>query len=159
MNNLKLPNWGKAALLGTAILLSGVGIGFGITHFQTTNAGPGTASLRAPDKAYKLISPLLVSGDAQSENSKEVTDIRNEIDKENTATAVSVYFKDLNAGKWFFIDNEKFSPASLSKVPLMIAYYKLAESQPAILGHTLITDIPDFNYKESLNSPNSIKTG
>jgi beta-lactamase class A len=47
---------------------------------------------------------------------------------------VSVYFRDLNNGPWFGINERyEFAPASLLKVPLMIAYLKQAESNPQLL--------------------------
>ena len=54
--------------------------------------------------------------------------------------AVSVYFRDLNNGNWFGIrEHDKFSPKTLLKVPLMIAYFKWAESNPLVLRKTLIS--------------------
>lgn len=51
---------------------------------------------------------------------------------------VSVYFRQLNDGLWFGVnEKEKFTPASLLKVPLAITYFKAAESDPAILSRTL----------------------
>ena len=45
-----------------------------------------------------------------------------EIDKINS---VSVYFRDLNAGSWFGVDEDRqYVPASLLKVPTMIAFLK-----------------------------------
>ena len=47
---------------------------------------------------------------------------------------VSVYFRSLTDGMWFGIDEDaKFSPASLLKVPVMMAYLKVAETKPEIL--------------------------
>lgn len=58
---------------------------------------------------------------------------------------VSVYFRDLNNGPVFgFDETEKFSPASLLKVPLMMAVLKHAESDPAQLSRRLVNDIPDI---------------
>jgi len=58
--------------------------------------------------------------------------------KSGDAVAVSVYFRDLNNGNRFGIrGQEKLSPKSLLKVPLMIAYFKWAESNPLVLRKTL----------------------
>jgi len=47
---------------------------------------------------------------------------------------VAVYYRDLNNGPWFGINERAaFAPVSLLKVPLMIAYLKLAETNPALL--------------------------
>jgi len=50
------------------------------------------------------------------------------------ASALSVYFRDLNGGHHFGIrENETFSSESLLKLPLMIAYFKWSESDPLVL--------------------------
>ncbi len=52
----------------------------------------------------------------------------------NQATSISVYFRTMNSGRWVGVnENEKYTPASLLKVPIMIAYYKEAEASPDIL--------------------------
>jgi len=69
---------------------------------------------------------------------------------------VSVYYRDLNNGPWFGInERDKFAPASLLKVPVMIAYLKLAEENPLVLsqkikysgGYDLYKNLPE---KETL---------
>ncbi|MBI5641075.1 MAG: serine hydrolase [Nitrospirae bacterium] len=52
---------------------------------------------------------------------------------------LSVYFRDLNNGPWFGIDErELFTPASLLKVPIMISFLKLAETNPKLMEKTLL---------------------
>ncbi len=68
--------------------------------------------------------------------------INSQIDAKNISFA-AVYFRDLNNGPWFGInEKEYFSPASLIKVPLMMTYYKLAESDPSILQKEIENIIP-----------------
>ena len=51
----------------------------------------------------------------------------------------SVYYRDMNNGPWFGInEKEMFSPASLVKVPLTIAYLKKAETDPSILDKEIL---------------------
>lgn len=51
---------------------------------------------------------------------------------------VAVYFRDLENVRWMGInEDEFFSPASLLKVPILIAYLKKAEEYPALLKRTL----------------------
>lgn len=53
----------------------------------------------------------------------------------------AVYFRDLNNGPWFGVnENEKYFPASLLKVNIMMAYFKNAESDPQILQQTRLYD-------------------
>ena len=64
-----------------------------------------------------------------------------------TATHVSVYYRDLNNGPWFGIhEDERFSPASLLKVPILISVLKKAEIEPGLLDKSLtVTQFADDN--------------
>lgn len=70
----------------------------------------------------------------------------------------AVYFRDLNNGPWFGIhEKEKFIPASLMKVPVMMAAFKKAESDPQFLGETVVyrgplnnTPYPYFKPKQEI---------
>jgi beta-lactamase class A len=57
------------------------------------------------------------------------------------ASTVSVFFQDLKSGHRFGIrEQEPFSPESLLKLPLMVAYFKWAESSPHVLKHKIPYD-------------------
>ncbi len=59
--------------------------------------------------------------------------------REGSASTISVYFRALNSGRWVAVnENELFEPASLLKVPILIAYYQLVDSQPEILKKQLV---------------------
>jgi beta-lactamase class A len=54
-------------------------------------------------------------------------------------SSVSVYFLDLKSGNRFGInEDEKFAPHNLLKLPLMIAYFKRAETDPEVLRAKLV---------------------
>lgn len=56
-------------------------------------------------------------------------------------TNLSLFFHDLDNGSWIAINrNDKFSPASLLKVPIMIAYFKLSEEDPDLLKKELLVN-------------------
>jgi beta-lactamase class A len=74
---------------------------------------------------------------------------------EGKVDTISVYFRSLNDGPWFGIhENTNYFPASLLKVPIMIAYFKKAESDPSILDKKIYYDpgilktLGDFNNGE-----------
>jgi len=102
---------------------------------------------------YSLISPLLECDAYNFAPSNNLHPLRNQINdyiysQKNSGhiSHASVYFRDLTNGPWFGIDEkEYFSPASLVKVPIMMAYYKLAESNPQLLTQTIEiqTTLPD----------------
>lgn len=108
------------------------------------------------ETGYKYISPLL-----ECENSLplnyDLSNLKENIQKvintkiaKHEVNTVSLYFRDLNNGPWIGINqDDKFSPASLLKVPLMMAYFKLAEDDPNLLAKKVIVG----NYEEEA-SPN-----
>jgi len=61
--------------------------------------------------------------------------------KSGKVREVSVYYRDLSNGPWFGI-NEKvaYNPASMMKVPLMVAWLKRAEKDPSVLQLKLTFD-------------------
>lgn len=63
------------------------------------------------------------------------------------ARAVSVYFQDLSNGKsWTINPNEKYTPASLMKVSVLLAILKTSESRPEMLHQELF-----FAQKQQAN--------
>lgn len=96
---------------------------------------------------YRLINPLLecdLAGgilDARKENFKlELSDKVNQLAAERNLV-ISVYYRDLNNGPTFGIrETEEFIPASLLKVPVMMAYYHESETNPDVLTQTLLLD-------------------
>lgn len=94
---------------------------------------------------YKYINPILECNPDISLNNqltplkKTIESIITEEINNKNVTFVSVYYRDLNNGPWFGInEKEYFSPASLVKVPILIAYLKKAETDPSILQKKLI---------------------
>jgi beta-lactamase class A len=90
---------------------------------------------------YKYISPLLECGyeEAGTFESKLLQQKIEEIiishKNAKNITHASVYIHDLISGSWVGInEKETFSPASLLKVPLMMAYLKQAEGDKMILS-------------------------
>ena len=55
--------------------------------------------------------------------------------QEGKATRVSIFVRDLVSQEWAASqENELYDPASLMKLPLMIAYYKISELDPSIFN-------------------------
>lgn len=92
-------------------------------------------------EGYRLVHPLLdceLSEGALGNVLPSKQRLRELVDRSllaGRAAHISVYYRDLNNGPWFGIHPEtKFAPASLLKVPLLIAHLKHAESDPGVLG-------------------------
>ncbi|MBX4190122.1 class A beta-lactamase-related serine hydrolase [Candidatus Parcubacteria bacterium] len=113
-------------------------------------------AIREKDNPYGLISPLLfyerpdgVGLEKDSDLEKTINNIIKKSDYPNDNT-VSIYYR--NGDNWLGInENQKFTPASLLKVVVMIAYLQKADSNPQILTNqikftseikNLISEIP-----------------
>lgn len=71
----------------------------------------------------------------------------------NQTTHISVYFRNLNNWNRFGInEKEVFSPASLMKLPLLMAYLKGLQNEPGIFNIKLpfTTKIEETHYKQDI---------
>jgi beta-lactamase class A len=72
----------------------------------------------------------------------------------------SFYFKDLATSSWVGIgEDEKYIPASLLKLPLAIAYYKLAEADPSLLQQEITIQGPDQNEQRNIKDAEQAEVG
>ena len=141
-------------LIVIAIIL--IIIGYIIGKYSSSSP---TFSEQRNQGSYKFINPLLEC-DSSSKFSQNVSLSRLKPNLENAISELqnsqylsfaSVYFRDLNNGPWLGInENENFSPASLIKLPLAIAYYKEAEKNPAILQELITIATPSATEKQSI---------
>jgi beta-lactamase class A len=75
---------------------------------------------------------------------QKVNDLINEQIKRGQVREVAVYYRDLHDGPWFGINEDReFDPASMMKVPVMIAWLKRAETNPQALNEQLTYRYPD----------------
>lgn len=150
-------------LLPLFLLITGFAVGFFTPHQSNPVGAPAIANSSYPvrQSGYHYINPLLECElGVNIEQNLELKTLKNqlvtqieELKQDPRLTHVAVYFRDLNNGPSFGInDDSKFSPASLLKTPLLLAYLKLAEENPAILAQHLRYDQVD-NPPES-PSPN-----
>ena len=90
---------------------------------------------------YQYISPLIscnLSGiKLVSQDQPMINALQSVISQDQNAgdvTEASVYFSDFTTGQWANVNgNDKYYPASLGKVPIMMAYYAMAENTSSIL--------------------------
>lgn len=74
---------------------------------------------------------------------------------------ISVYYRDLGEGPWFGINEHmEFNPASMMKVPVMIAWLKRAEKTPVVLKKTFQFDgTVDLSVVQSHKPRHTLETG
>lgn len=132
------------------------------------------ASVEIRKGQTKLINPLLdcydfdetTNRDAKNLEKKIADYINDQIDK-NNITEASVYYRDLNNGPWIGINEDaNYSPASLLKVPMMIAAYRQTEDEPDFLnklvlykdyGDQFVQGIKDEQHALELNKEYTIE--
>lgn len=158
----------KLLIIVIPCLTLGVGIGWWLGHTTTDTSIPPQmgVDVRGVDAKTTLINPLLECADIISISNKKINAIRNlvsnyisEAESTSRVSTAAVYFRDLNNGPWFGInEKEDFVPGSLLKVPLMISVYKEAMVNPSILKKELLfTGIED--YKQNISPPTQITPG
>ncbi len=75
-------------------------------------------------------------------------------------THLSVYYRNLNNWWWFGInEKEEFSPASLMKLPILLAYMKNAEKQPWMLDQKVTYHKTQnaSNYRQNIPPEEQLK--
>lgn len=109
---------------------------------------------RVKQKGFRFISPLLdVELPEGYSVRREPIPFKDKLSKyvqEQIAAGqvleMSVYFRDLSDGPWFGINEKiKYNPASMMKVPIMVAWLKRAERDPSVLQSKFIFDEKNYN--------------
>ncbi len=116
---------------------------------------------------YEFTDPLLVcSVDTKTtEDTKLEKTLAVQIQKEIGAgdiTAASIYYRNFQKGNWGTVNSgETFFPASLGKVPLMMAYYSAAETKgEAVLNQKVFyTGAREANAQQEISPKNPIVAG
>ena len=129
-----------------AVFALGIFIGRGAWLFSSGNDADEEMRSRLASEEFQFIRPSILQDiPPESRRIRELQPFRYKVsalaDEEladERASDISVYFRDLDNGNWFGIkENEPFSPESQLKLPLMIAYFKWAESNPLVLRKKL----------------------
>ena len=101
----------------------------------------------------RFLNPLIDCMNGKNLRMDELKTFHHKIDNyidqcsyQNKSIRISYYFRDLNTGMVIGTgEKELFSPASLMKVPCLIAVLKLAEDDPNILNKLLRYSVKDFS--------------
>jgi beta-lactamase class A len=126
-----------------------------IAHSSRAAKGPAV-SLVTKDFGYSLIKPLVLCETPRDASDNEgLKSIRKHVEKtmqrdlqSHRITTASVYFRDLDNGIWFSLGSkEQFEPASLMKVPIMMAILRQAEKDPKLLQRKVKFSVPQDLYE------------
>ena len=135
------PKW----FLVISFFIAGLFLGGLGLYLWLNIQSPQLQKIHLSGSSYQYINPLLAvdirEGRHFFQNKSLELKLQGFINaqKENhSITDTAVYFRDLETGTWTGINEGlNFSPGNLLKLPIMITYLKLAETDPSILGKSL----------------------
>jgi beta-lactamase class A len=141
-------------------------LGFFIGFFTSTKDQPFSHGYKEKHNGQKRLTNKLLDYDIppSDELGTYKNDLQNVVNSyiyENKASKIAVYYRDLNNGPWVGVnDSEQFIPASLLKLPLMMVYFKLAETDPSILEKKYTFHAGESGVVTSMNySKNTLEDG
>ncbi len=141
------PKW----LLAIAFLAVGLFCGIMGTYLFFNINLPVGGKFTSRSNQFPYINPLLsvdIGGSQFGRESSLQIELDGEVNnaiRDSKVQSASIYFRDIDPGLWVSINEQAtFSPGRLLKIPIMIAYYKLAETDSSILDNTLT-----FNYSDA----------
>lgn len=159
--------WG----LGACLLAAGAGIGMLLPPLARARvaASESAAEVRENRAAnvYQFINPLLACNEVASISNPVINDLKKETEhfivaalRNGDISNAAVYFRDLNNGPWFGInEKEEFLPASLLKVPLMMALYRLAEQNSSFLSRRVLYESGSSGAPQFFTAQNGAEVG
>lgn len=157
----------RSRSLAALALLVALGAGFGAGWLARGAAHDEPPDLRSftlrREGALRHVNPLLDCDLADDVlRNRELAPFKESVARylqgrvaQRAAASVSVYFRELNDGIWFAIgDTERFVPASLRKLPLLIALLKMAEAPGG--GGLLDAQVP-FDLSRDYSQDQNVK--
>jgi len=134
------------AVVGVVLFVSGLGLGYYLqsdhTVLPASKEGRTKITETRSHGTYKFINPLLECDNATPLLRPSINMLEGELQryssesmKSGDITEIAIYYRDLNNGPWIGVGSDKpYSPASLLKVPIMMAALKKAESERGLLS-------------------------
>ena len=158
-------SWTSAACLlgGSAALVAfGYAVGALSVHGEQE---PVESEIRRPS-AYAFINPLLecdAAGNLSVEFRPSRQAVEQVIDAHKQAkdvTDVAVYFRDLNNGPWFGIQEKMpFAASSMLKVAHLMAVYKHAEDDPTLLKRAVAYTHAYHTEPQTIQASEQLRVG
>ncbi len=130
-----------------------------------SNAG---VMLRDSTTPFIFIEPLLACDVGSTLESPSLAALKSTFTKRIQSATMggsivdaSIYFRTLSTGEWTAINiDTNYAPASLMKVPILMAYLKQAESTPDLLAYKVtVTEDPAPNTEQEIAPANRVEVG
>jgi beta-lactamase class A len=163
-----LPRPWRLGAAAALLFAAGVGAGWllGAGSAGRGDAPPGGQATRLirgqDDSRWRFISPLLECETAEEYLRQPAVGLSQAAVREfveqrvaqRQIASAAVYFRQLHDGPWFGVNlRDEYLPASLLKLPTLIAVLKRAESSPGLLEQTLVFEAPDDLNRLMINPP------
>lgn len=158
----------KPIIIAPLIFAIGLSLGWYWHKLASHTLPTDIVRIGLKNNKYQFIDPLLGYDIANNTSinefkpfEKKINDLISQLKASDKVSDVAFYFRGLKSGYWLGVNqDEEFSPGSLMKVPLMMAYLKKAESDPAILSKQFVYDGKfDANQAEVFKASDAIKPG
>lgn len=164
MQLLGSDSWNKI-LVALGVFITGGIVGY-IGGTIIPHAYTSTISL-VREGGYQFINPLLACDfsdnlpyDGFSSLKRNFSATIADAKRQGLATRVAVYFRDLDDGLWTGInEDDRFSPASLDKVPLAIAQMRNVTLAALATTTLYVPAGPDLNAQETFTPSEPIALG
>jgi beta-lactamase class A len=130
------------------------------THYELSS--------QKPQKGLEMISPLLFANPANE--SKDYLTLKNEIsalvenDKSHgLLSAASVFLVNFAEGEWMYLNpDQSYHPGSLIKVPMLMTFLSMAETDPAVMDKKItfnkVDNLPHQTFNSSTIQPGNTYT-
>lgn len=162
------PRLPKRAIKLWLIAIIFCGIGFAAAWYIKGSIDKTTPPQSLRLSGYQFIDPLLACNVNNSHvfpQNQSLTSAIQSVISEHIASGdiskASAYFVDLANGEWSdTYPSEEYYPSSLGKIPIMMAYYEMAEANPDILTKEITyTGGPDLNDVQDIPPAQAIVPG
>ncbi len=128
-------------------------VGFVAGRYLPTNLVTQSGLTCQREAGYDLINPLLFCDPVAEADAKRFAKLSTELStyiseqvEKKDVDQVSVFVRDITQREEFGIgSDQKYFPASLGKLPVMVAVYKQAERDPAFLNSIAKVEPTDYN--------------
>lgn len=155
-------------LISVVILGTGIVIGYAFASSRNPRAASFfgmVGPIRSAEGGFKLIDPLIAYETPEATPLTEYAALKKKLQgvingarAAKAANDVSVYYRDLSTGRWIAIERSTtFYPASLLKVPVMIAYFRKSESDPSIMDQRVMYE--PIGSGNTFEAPSLLKAG
>jgi beta-lactamase class A len=159
MLNRKIPLYfliiAALAVAGTMYLLRNSRLALPEIQLSTPAAAATSCSFRVDRlNGYKHIRPLLfVERACETDNyyplKSQLAEMISGFKSQGIIASASVYVRIFKNGEWFGLnEDEKYDPASLMKVPILITWLRMEEDHPGTLNRVLVMNAPVSNMKK-----------